>query len=231
MEIGDRFGRLVLIKDLGMVEYGSQGRFAHWGLFRCNCGNEKKIRIGHVSRGSVVACGCYQRQMAKEGQLKHGLSEDKIYKLWKGIKARCNNQNTKSYKNYGGRGVKLCDEWCDFMNFYNWVILNGYRDGLKIDRINNDGDYEPSNCAFVTNAENCAIGKTRKRTNNTSGFVGVYRKGSKWAVQISPQGKKFYLGAFDNLCDAVECRIQAEIELFGEQKTNLNYDRNNFKKD
>lgn len=231
MEIGDKFGRLVYLEDLGMVEYGTQGRVSRWGLFQCDCGNKKKIRIEHVSRGNIVACGCYQKQRAREGKLTHGLSENKIYKLWKGIKARCNNPNTKCYKNYGGRGIKLCSEWSDFINFYNWCIANGWREGLKIDRINNEDNYSPQNCHFITNAENCAIGKRRKNGNNTSGFTGVYKNGNKWAAQLSTPTDRFYLGAYSNIEDAVESRIAKEIELFGEQKTNFHYDKNNFKKD
>lgn len=91
--------------------------------------------------------------MAK-GFIKHGFCGTKIYKKWEDMKSRCNNPNNKRYKDYGGRGIKICNEWLsDFMNFYNWAINNGYKEGLSIERINNDGNYEPSNCKWITRAE------------------------------------------------------------------------------
>jgi len=86
-------------------------------------------------------------------QKSHGCSKTKLYGVWCGMKERCNNPNNKRFDRYGGRGIKVCDDWNDFSTFQLWSIQNGYRDGLTIDRINNDGMYSPDNCRFVTRAE------------------------------------------------------------------------------
>jgi len=86
----------------------------------------------------------------------HGFSADfpKLYGVWMTMKSRCKNPNRLKYKDYGGRGINICSEWEDAEVFCKWALENGYKDGLQIDRINNDGDYEPSNCRFVTPKEN-----------------------------------------------------------------------------
>lgn len=85
---------------------------------------------------------------------KHGLSNTRLYRIWLQMKNRCYNSKTERYSDYGGRGITVCDEWKnDFKAFYDWAMLNGYRDDLSIDRINNDENYEPSNCRWATNIE------------------------------------------------------------------------------
>ena len=104
-------------------------------------------------------------QMKKNYVLKHGMSYSKIYSTWQRIKNRCYRENFPHYKSYGGRGIKVCDEWLDkengFINFKNWAFNNGYKDGLSIDRINVNGNYEPSNCRWITMKEQAS----NKRTN------------------------------------------------------------------
>ena len=93
--------------------------------------------------------------MTKQFNYKHGLYESRLYNIWKHMKSRCNNPKDAKYHNYGGRGVEVCKEWNDFIPFYEWAILNGYQDDLEIDRINNDGNYCPSNCRWVTRKVQC----------------------------------------------------------------------------
>jgi hypothetical protein len=125
----------------------------------------------------------------------------KLYNVWKSIRQRCFNANNKSYKNYGGRGISICEEWSSYDLFLNWALDNGYKDGLSIDRVNNDGNYEPSNCRFtnmVTQSRN-----TRKiRSNNTTGYRGVSANGNKYVARICVYYKIINLGYFDTAIEA-----------------------------
>lgn len=127
----------------------------------------------------------------------HGYSNHPLYGVWCDIKARCYNKAHKQYKDYGGRGIIVCNEWKgSFTSFKKWA-LPLWKKGLEIDRIDNDGNYEPSNCHFVTHTEN--MHNTRLlRKNNTSGYRGVsYRKrNKKWEAKISINSKTMHLGLF-----------------------------------
>lgn len=154
-----RFGRLTVVDYLGNNKYGK----ALW-LCKCDCGNTKIIVGSSLTNNMTYSCGCYNREEARKRRTKHNLSYNKLYKVWSGMKTRCYNKNFIYYCNYGGRGITICDEWKnDFLNFYNWSISNGYKDGLTIDRINNDGNYEPNNCKWSTRAEQNR--NMRKRKN------------------------------------------------------------------
>lgn len=133
-------------------------------LCKCKCGKVKRVWQTALNSGKSKSCGClFKKEMAKrikERSTTHGLSRGTkdghpLYVVWVGIKQRCLNKKTPNYKNYGGRGIFVCEQWKkDFFSFYKWSINNGYKKGLQIDRIDNDGGYEPSNCRFVTPAEN-----------------------------------------------------------------------------
>ena len=106
--------------------------------------------------GSVKSCGCMQAEARIRTKTKHGKSHTRLFRIWSGMKGRCNRPTDEAYKDYGGRGIKVCAEWSKaetgFPNFYNWAINNGYAENLTIDRINPDGDYEPSNCRWTDRA-------------------------------------------------------------------------------
>jgi len=120
----------------------------------CKCGNEVVVEGQHLRNGATISCGCYHKADLSKRRRKHGYSETRLYGLWYGIKCRCLVENHTSYAYYGGRGISICDEWLDFMNFRDWALSNGYSDNLEIDRINNDIGYKPDNCRWVTHAEN-----------------------------------------------------------------------------
>lgn len=142
---GQHFGRLTALYRL----HNTKGR-TKW-LCICECGNLKEITLSDLQSGRVNSCGCLHSEVLIQRNLKHGKRHTKLYAVWRSIKTRCNNTADKNYKNYGARGIKMCDEWLhDFMSFYTWAMNNGYKEGLSIDRINNNGNYEPNNCQWTT---------------------------------------------------------------------------------
>lgn len=145
---GMKFGKLTVISRAD-----SKNNMTYWHCL-CDCGIEKDVLASHLTSGKIVSCGCLSAERIANLNRKHGMGNTRIYKIWCGMKTRCYNKNSKSYENYGGRGITVCDEWIhDFMNFYDWAMLNGYTDELSIDRIDNDGNYEPKNCRWTTHKE------------------------------------------------------------------------------
>ena len=138
-----KYGRLLVI------EKDNTSKRTKW-ICKCKCGNIKSIYHSHLISGATTSCGCYQKEKAKEYKTKHNMTHTSLHNRWKSMKQRCLNTNCKAYKNYGARGIKICDEWLEFNNFYNWSINNGYDEKLELDRIDNDKDYSPSNCRWVT---------------------------------------------------------------------------------
>ena len=155
--IGKKFGKLTVIELDHKEPYYLNGKIQHWKYYYrciCDCGKETIVNGSDIQSRHTQSCGCLQRVKTSKTNKTHGLSHTRIHNIWQGIKQRCLNPNRKIYKNYGGRGIQICNEWkTNFMSFYNWAMANGYNDTLSIDRINNDGDYEPSNCRWITQKE------------------------------------------------------------------------------
>lgn len=129
---------------------------------RCSCGNIRYVNGGDLRQGKTKSCGCYRNDWAKTASRKHGLSHTRVYYIWQDMRRRCNDSKEKEYQNYGGRGISVCDDWNkSFEVFYKWAVENGYTDELTIDRIDVNGNYEPSNCRFVTFKE-----QMNNRTDN-----------------------------------------------------------------
>ncbi|MEH7084987.1 hypothetical protein V7139_19925 [Neobacillus drentensis] len=128
----------------------------------CECGTEKVVSIYQLLRGKPKSCGCLSKEILikrNKSFAKYGVEHQRLLNIWDTMKARCYRPNSKDFKNYGARGIKICDEWKnDFFAFYEWARGNGYEDHLTIDRINVNGNYEPSNCQWAT---------TKQQGNNT----------------------------------------------------------------
>lgn len=138
-----------LIEDLGTFRNNTKSKTEKRGLFLCAGCNQTVIK--RMDAGlKANSCGCL---WPKKRKVKHGKSGSVLYQKWAAMKARCCLKSNKSYLNYGGRGIIVCDAWHEFLNFKIWAEKNGYKDFLSIERINNDGNYCPSNCTFITMAK------------------------------------------------------------------------------
>ena len=146
---GKRFGRLIVIER----GPNSNGNATRWRCI-CDCGKETLTLASKLVAGLSKSCGCLGIENATKAKIKHGHANTPFYLLFKAMHNRCELETCREYKWYGGRGIKVCDEWKEFQPFYDWAMANGYAKGLSIDRIDPDKGYSPDNCEWVTRAEN-----------------------------------------------------------------------------
>lgn len=171
---GMRFGRLIAIKWVGKNKHNQ----SIWEC-KCDCGNIIDINSNSLISGNTKSCGCLKKEVARklliDQTVTHGKSSHPLYERWCAMKRRCNNKNDLSH---GGRGIKVCNEWVnDFEEFYNWAINNGFDENLTLDRIDNDGNYEPNNCrwtTYETQANNC-------RSNKRIEYLGETHTLAEWS--------------------------------------------------
>lgn len=179
--IGQRFGRLMVVEEspertkCGEVKY----------LCQCDCGNTKVVAGTALRYGKTRSCGCLLSESTSERASTHGRSKTRLYRIWAGMRDRCYNPSRKEYKDYGGRGITVCDEWNeDFEAFHDWSIKNGYSEDLTIDRIENNGPYSPDNCRWATRKTqsdntrqvvHIAVGGVSKNIEGWAAAIGVSR--------------------------------------------------------
>lgn len=169
---GQKFGRLTAKSRIG----GTHTKKCKW-VCVCECGNEKEVLLDSLTRGLTRSCGCLFVENIGKAARKHGLSKHPLHSVWYGIKRRCYEKKHIQYHNYGKRGIKMCEEWrVSPVEFIKWS-RGKYAKGLQIDRINNDGDYEPSNCRWVTNTVNA----NNRRGNVRIAMLGEEKTLAQWS--------------------------------------------------
>lgn len=185
LQSGQKFNRLTIIKLDHIKEYISPKRklkqSQEFYICKCDCGNECIVMKQSLLNNRTKSCGCFRRESFSKIITKHNMIKTRLYGILKSMKRRCYNKNFKFFKYYGGRDIVICDEWLNkdngFISFYNWAMDNGYEEDLTIDRINNNGNYEPSNCRWTTQKEQ----SRNKRNNHLITYNGETHCISEWA--------------------------------------------------
>lgn len=147
----------------------------------CYCGKYVNVRYGNLTSGNTKSCGCFNSDCSSKRNSTHHKTHTRLYKIYYNMKTRCYNEHSTRYKNYGGRGIVVCDEWLnDFMSFCDWAYENGYDDTLTIDRIDNNKGYSPSNCRWVTNQEQ----SNNRRSNINITYNEKTQTMKQWAEEL-----------------------------------------------
>ena len=172
-QIGERFGKLIVLDN-------SHG--CNEILCKCDCGTIKTYRSCNLKSGNTRSCG----RIGTPRNMKHGDRHTRLYRIWRAMRERCNIKSCTAYKNYGARGIKVCNEWNDYLTFKKWALSNGYTDELTIDRIDVNGNYEPDNCRWAT----YKVQSNNTRHNHYITYKDETRTLSEWANLL---GLKPYL--------------------------------------
>ncbi|PPA70072.1 hypothetical protein [Jeotgalibacillus proteolyticus] len=178
---GMRFGRLIVRRLVEVNKYHQ----AKWECI-CDCGNVTIVHYSNLHTGTSKSCGCLKSELNIKRNTKHGLSgrydkDRRIYVIWIHMRSRCLNESDIDYAHYGGRGIKICEEWSDYAVFYKWAKEKGYNQELTIERIDNDGNYEPTNCRWATRKEQAR----NRRSNPQFTFNGKTKTIPDWAEEMN----------------------------------------------
>lgn len=174
---GTKFGRLTVVTRQGTDKHGH----ALW-ICECICGKNVVVTGNGLVSGDTKSCGCLKMESVANLNKRHGMSNTRLHKIWKNMKQRCLNTENPHFADYGGRGITVCEEWKDdFQAFYQWATANGYKDGLTIERKNNDGDYCPQNCVWTT------IDKQQRNKRNVRliTYNGETKTLTEWARELN----------------------------------------------
>lgn len=195
---GQRFGRLTVLEQAGR----KNGRVL-W-LCQCDCGNLKIEHSSYLTAGKVKSCGCLHKELLAEinstTKTTHGKTHTRLYSIWRSMKKRCCVPTNDAYCRYGGRGITVCKEWMSFENFEKWAKSNGYKNGLTIDRKDNNAGYSLENCRWATRREQ----NLNKRNNHFVEYNGEVKTISEWAETLGTDRKKLRYRLATNNWDLLE---------------------------
>ena len=182
---GDKIREFIFLEELPSRMCGKQKlRIAK---FKCHCGSEYITNLSHITSGHTKSCGCLRLRYLQRGGLEKNQYDNTISACLAGMKARCYNPQNAYYHRYGGRGIEICEEWRNSSeSFKQWCLSNGWEKGLQLDRINNDGNYEPSNCRWITRKQNC-----RNKSNNVIiEYKGEIKTLAEWIETLKKHIKR-----------------------------------------
>lgn len=221
---GRIFGRLEVKGFKEWYTFSSGQRRSVWECI-CTCGKTTHVMGGNLTSGHTMSCGCFSNESRITRQISHGMSKTPEYCSYIGMICRCFDSKIKSFENYGGRGITVCDRWLEAEDggLLNFITDMGERpEGMTLDRIDVNGNYEPSNCRWAT--DGVQTFNQRVRRDNKSGVTGVHwhKKLEKWEAAIQKEGRKHILGYFHDYEVAVSHRRQAEIMFYGEPQIKTN---------
>lgn len=205
---GQRFGRLIALSGKDRDKF----RNALWTC-KCDCGKEVKVILQSLKDGKTKSCGCLNQEKMGKNNLIHGKSKTRIYHIWRDMRERCYIPRKIGYHNYGGRGIVVCEQWKgsnDFLNFYNWAMANGYRDDLTIDRIDVNGNYEPSNCRWASQKE--------QQNNKRNTIYITYKNETKPLVEWSQMFNMNYMTLLRRFRDKWSAERMFETPIKGSRR-------------
>lgn len=185
--IGMRFGLLVAQSYSHSVKNSTSNGYKHYYNCLCDCGNVCIVERQSLKYSNTRSCGCLRSKQLitrnKETASRNGdsVKHERLYDIWGAMFQRCTNPNSKGYQYYGGKGIKICDEWHDWERFKQWSLSNGYQDALTIDRIDTNGNYEPSNCRWV----DTIVQANNKTTNKYITFNNKTQSLAEWCRELN----------------------------------------------
>ena len=171
----DRYGRVTILREVAQ-----RRNHERYFLCVCDCGKEWEVALSTLTAGETTSCGCLRRERFIDGLESHGQARTRLYFTWTSMKQRCLNEGHPSYGHYGGRGIAVCEEWLAFEPFYAWATASGYRDDLTIERVDNDGNYEPTNCAWIPQGQQ----SNNTRRTRMVAFRGERKNVAGWAAHL-----------------------------------------------
>lgn len=189
IKAGERYGHLIII-----CEIKKQGQYRCFQV-KCDCGKILNVILSSLRNGHTKSCGCIISTANRK-------SATRLYGIWYKILRRCKVKNSENYAKYGAKGIDICDEWLCYEVFEKWAYANGYQDKLSIDRINNKGNYEPSNCRWT----NHSVQNANKSFKSQYKYVGVGKSKNKWRARLTHNLKEINIGYFSTEIEAVKAR-------------------------